>query len=133
MLKRPDPPEDIDVSAIRRPMTLARKRRIHGRHDGKCGLCGKAVPLTGPNVRYDHEPPIWITLRDIDEDVRPLCLDCDKPKTANDQGVIGKVKRLISKAAGTWRPNRKRIPAGRKLQSNSRWPKGKRPIPRRKP
>lgn len=103
------PPPEVDVSAIRRPMTIARKRRIHGAHDGLCGLCGDPVPLTGPLVIYDHEPPIWVSLRDVDGDVRPLCIPCDKPKTANDKGVIAHISRIIRKAAGTWRPNRKRI------------------------
>lgn len=102
-------PVVLDPEKIRRPMTIARKRRIHGNYDGKCGGCRKPVPLKGPGVTYDHEPPIEISLRDVDEDVRPLCDDCNKPKTATDQGIIAHVHRIIRKAAGTWNVNRQRI------------------------
>ncbi len=111
-------PAVASIEGIRRPMTIARKRIIHGAYDGRCGICRKPVPLTGPLVVYDHGPTIWIALRDENEDVWPLCADpCNKLKTRKDKGIIAHIDRIIRKAAGTWRPNRKPIP-----QRPNPWP-----------
>lgn len=99
----------------RRSMTQARKRRIHERENGLCYHCGEPVPMTGPDVRYDHVIGVWLTERDEDGDVKPAHTWCDKPKTSNDQTVIAKVKRIIARREGT-RKARKPIP-GQKLKS----------------
>lgn len=90
----------------RRAMTKARKRRIHERENGLCYHCLQPVPMFGPDVRYDHVIGVWITQRDLDEDVKPAHTTCDAPKTAADQGVIAKVKRLQIKND----PERRRPP-----------------------
>ena len=45
--------------------------------------------------------------------MRPLCHDCDKPKTAADQGVIARAKRLAGETCAG--PTRRPVPAGRPL------------------
>lgn len=85
------------VGTERRAMGLARKRRIWLMRDGKCCKCGADCPVTGPSVRYDHQPPLWLGTPDEDRFVFLQCLDCDKPKTSLDQTVIAKTKRLIAK------------------------------------
>ena len=84
----------------RRAMTKARKRRIWEANGRICYHCGEPVEMLGPTVRYDHRIGVWLTERDEDDDVSPAHLWCDKPKTAEDQGRIAKVKRLIKKGAG---------------------------------
>ena len=94
----------------RRSMTAARKRRIHEREEGKCWHCRLPVPMTGPDVRYDHVQPLWITGDDSDDAIKPAHTTCDKPKTAIDQKTIAKLKRIIAREDGTRRP-RKAIPS----------------------
>lgn len=81
----------------RRTMTPARKRRIHEREGGLCYHCRLPVPQSGPDVRYDHIRPLWITGDDSDEAIKPAHTTCDKPKTAIDQAVIAKIKRILRK------------------------------------
>lgn len=82
---------------LRRAMTPARKRRIWERDIGLCWLCGEPCDIEGPDVRYDHRNPLWITRDDSDEGISPAHTACDKPKTAIDQKIIAKVKRIIRK------------------------------------
>lgn len=93
----------------RRAMTRARKRRIHEREGGLCYHCRLPVDMFGPGVRYDHRIGVWLTQRDEDADVFPAHTACDAPKTAADQGIIAKVKRIIRKAdPATRKPSRMR-------------------------
>jgi hypothetical protein len=99
----------------RKAMHSARKRRIHEREAGKCWLCTKLVPQTGPDVRYDHRVPLELGGTDDDANIFPLHREpCDRLKTAADMAKIAKVRRLIAREDGTRRP-RKAIP-------NRPWP-----------
>ena len=81
--------------AERRSMSLARKLRIHKSRDGKCWMCGKIVPPSGPDVRYDHRKPLELGGSDDDANLYPLHTDpCDKLKTKADRQRIDKAKRL---------------------------------------
>ena len=82
---------------LRKAMTEARKRRIWTRDLGVCWLCALPVDMLGPDVRYDHRNPLWITRDDSDEGISPAHTACDAPKTAIDQAVIAKIKRIIRK------------------------------------
>jgi len=106
----------------RRAMTKARKRRIWEANGGVCYHCKEPVDMFGPDVRYDHRIGVWLTERDEDDDVSPAHTWCDAAKTAEDQGRIAKVKRLIKKGVGQPRkPSRIKsrgfAPGKRKLQS----------------
>ena len=103
------PPEPVEATT-RRAMPLARKRRIHAEHFGRC-VCGAKVPVSGPGVTYDHRIPIWFGSPDQDDRVRPLCDSCDAAKTPDDLTRIAKTKRQQRMMAP--KPDRAR---GRKLQ-----------------
>ena len=80
-------------------MTSARKLRIWTRQDGLCGCgCGEAVPLEGPDVRYDHTISFWIAphLDDDGPNVKAVRTACDAPKTyGEDIPRIAKTKRQV--------------------------------------
>jgi 5-methylcytosine-specific restriction endonuclease McrA len=50
--------------------------------------------------RYDHRIPDQMGGEPTLENCQVICLGCDKPKTAADQGAIAKAKRLEMRAAG---------------------------------
>ncbi len=82
----------------RRAMTPARKARIHAMRDGKCWMCRKPVPVSGPDVIYDHKMPLELGGTDDNSNVWPLHREpCDKLKTAADRKRIDKAKRLDRK------------------------------------
>ena len=89
-----------NLRAFRRSMTKARRKRIWERENGLCGRCKLPVPMTGPEVEYDHYSQIAISQDDCDENVFPLHTDCHKAKTAEDARVRAKVERIRLKARG---------------------------------
>ena len=82
--------------------------------------------MRGPDVRYDHFIPIWISERDLDEDVWPLhTKTCDAPKLVKDLGDIAHIKRIIKKSNPATRPKPK-MRSGRKFpKAKTVWPKRK--------
>jgi 5-methylcytosine-specific restriction endonuclease McrA len=54
------------------------------------------APL-GAKFTYDHRIPDWIGGDNALDNCQVLCPACDKPKTAIDQGVIAKSKRIQDK------------------------------------
>jgi 5-methylcytosine-specific restriction protein A len=75
-------------------MTPKRRLRLWLAHDGRCALCRVKVPLKGTVM--DHAIQLWLESegREDDANLRPLCPDCDKPKTAKDAAIRAKVKRI---------------------------------------
>jgi hypothetical protein len=113
----------------RRPMTPARKRRIHdcqrarlGIADGptRCGNgCGAAVPLEGPGVIYEHVELFWMR-PDLDDDgpnVQAWCAACAKAKNARgaDPTRLAKTKRQAKMSLDVERPPPTMRSGGRKL------------------
>ena len=84
----------------RKAMTKARRLRLYLACNGRC-ICGAKVPMEGTVI--DHAIPLWMGGADEDENLRFLCRDCDRIKTAGDKGKIAKVKRIISRRDGTRR------------------------------
>jgi 5-methylcytosine-specific restriction protein A len=80
------------------------------RANGRCEGCG--VRLTVGRFIYDHRIPDQIGGEPTLENCQVLGWCCDKPKTAKDQGVIAKVKRIEARHLGANRP-RSRLPCGR--------------------
>lgn len=85
------PKENVPATP-RAAMTKARRLRLWLAHEGRCGGCRAKVPLEGTVM--DHFITVYMSGPEDDANLRPLCPACDKPKTANDQAVIAKVKRL---------------------------------------
>ena len=108
LITRVSPPTSEPVPPTkRRPVTEARKKRIHAFHKGFCGECGDETPISGPGVVYDHRIPVWTGGADDDgPNMRPVCKACDRLKTAADQGDIAKIKRIIARLDGTRRKRR---------------------------
>jgi len=98
------------VEAVKRkPMTDARKKRIHESRNGLCGICNQPVDMYGPNVVYDHFKPIWFGSDDAESDTNlwPLhTVPCNAQKTSADLTRIGKTKRLLKTEAGIKKPSR---------------------------
>lgn len=123
---------------VRRAMTPARKRRIWMREGSLCWHpnCRQPVPMTGPDVRYDHLGVLWITGDDSDEAIKPAHTSCDAPKTAADQGKVAKIKRLIrgnDPEARAARQAKKRPIPNRGFQKPKTKPKwASRPFPNRR-
>ena len=87
-------------------MHLARKRRIHERHGGRCADCGDLVPVNGPGVVYDHFIQLAIDGPEEDRNVDCLCFTCNKKKTAEDARVRAKIKRLRGETGNSSKPKR---------------------------
>jgi 5-methylcytosine-specific restriction endonuclease McrA len=90
-----------------------------------CGQCGERLRKRS-DYELDHEISLKIGGKHAVENVRPLCIDCHKRKTALDAKILGKAKRLAGEtcAGQTRRPIPKRTDGG--------WPpRGSRKIPSR--
>lgn len=82
------------------------------RANGKCEACGAKLK-TGEG-EYDHIIAFFLTQDSSLENCQVLCVPCHRgvgAKTADDQRMISKVKRLKAKHEGTWVRN------GPKIQS----------------
>lgn len=73
-------------------------------YGGKCAECGGEGPFD-----IDHIHALIFNGPDEPSNMRPLCIECHKRKTARDIAANAKGKRIRRKAEGTWRTNRKRI------------------------
>lgn len=86
----------------RRYLTKKERAQMALNQQGLCGCgCGKKL---GPDSIGEH----W-TMVAWDNEAKPDCLltkDCAARKTKTDMAKIAKVKRIIRKRNGTWRPNR---------------------------
>lgn len=109
----------------RKAMTLARKRRIWDRVQGKCWMCGKITEVTGPLVRYDHRIPIELSGSEDDSNVFPLHRDpCDILKTKADASKIAKMRRLQKKSdPETRKPSTMKNRGFEKPPNGYQWPK----------
>lgn len=82
------------------------------RSEGKCQSCG--MKLKQSEGEYDHRIPFFLTQDSSLENCQVLCVPCHRgvgAKTADDQRVISKVKRIKAKHDGTW------VRKGPKIQS----------------
>jgi hypothetical protein len=108
---------------VRLPMTPARRLRLYIQHEGRCGICKVKVPLRGTTM--DHALQLWMSGEEKDENLRPLCPKCDKPKTAKDASDRAKVRGMRAFHEGT-KPDPKRKLKGRGFGEQSR------PFPKRR-
>lgn len=87
------------------------KRAALDRANGHCEVCGCA--LRPGRYRFDHRVPDWIGGDNSLDNCVVQCVTCDAPKTANDQSVIAKIKRIQDKHSGVYR-SRSPMPFGRR-------------------
>jgi hypothetical protein len=114
----------------RRPMTLARKRRIHAQHVdasgvGRCGQgCGTAVPVAGEGVIYEHVVPFWMDPSKDDDgpNVQPWCPACSaaKNRRGGDPTTIAKTKRQLALAVDKPPPGQRKPPG--KIKGGAKLP-----------
>lgn len=102
----------------RRNFTQTIRDEAYRRAGGRCEQCG--CSLDGRRWDADHRLPDWMGGKPTLHNCQILCSGgsntCHGRKTAADARDRAKSKRIIAKAAGTWRPKRKKLPKGRALQ-----------------
>lgn len=81
------------------------------RANGFCQKCG--ARLAPGKYRYDHIDPDWFSGCNDLSNCQVICLDCDAPKTAKDQGDIAKSKRIRDKRIGA-KTSRNPMPGSRR-------------------
>lgn len=82
------------------------------RANGCCKKC--QARLKAGEGEYDHIVAFWLTQDSSLENCQVLCVPCHRgvgAKTADDQKMISKVKRIKAKHDGTW------VRKGPKIQS----------------
>jgi 5-methylcytosine-specific restriction protein A len=99
----------------RREFSAKVKVAAFKRADGRCEGCG--VRLTVGRFTYDHRIPDQLGGEPTLENCQVLGWCCDRPKTAKDQAVIAKAKRVEARHLGA-RP-KSAFPCGK----NSPWKK----------
>jgi hypothetical protein len=86
------------------------KLRVHAAHEGRCWVCGREVPVTGPEVQYDHVIERALTGRDDDAALAPICtVPCHAQKTARFLTTLAHVKRMGKKHRGEAKPSKRKI------------------------
>jgi 5-methylcytosine-specific restriction endonuclease McrA len=89
-------------------LTKAQKIAVWNRENGLCVLCGKPVPPTGPDVRYDHEDMRAISGNDRPSNIFATHERChadktakhDAPRMAKTRGMEKLTKAKVRKAGG---------------------------------
>src|SRR5262245_10843758 len=95
--------------AERQPITTKRELELLRRFVW-CGKCNALLSARAEYV-YDHLIALELGGKDDPSNVRPLCVACNAIKTALDQKLIAKAKRL---AGETGKPGKRRpLPFGR--------------------
>lgn len=102
------PTRDQVIVPPRIKVSDAQKARVHAANKGKCWVCGADVPVSGPNVQYDHVIERALTGRDDDDALAPICTTpCHAQKTAKFLTTVAHVKRMGAKHRGETKPKRK--------------------------
>jgi 5-methylcytosine-specific restriction endonuclease McrA len=98
-------PKTKIVLPPRRKLTPKEKAEIHAAHDGKCHVCGADLPITGPEVQYDHVLERALKADDSPEAFAPICtVPCHAEKTAKFLTTLAHVDRMGAKERGEIRP-----------------------------
>jgi hypothetical protein len=103
-----------EVVIGKRPkVSYAQKVRVHEANEGRCWVCGRELPIEGPEVQYDHVTERALTGRDDDDALAPICtVPCHAEKTAKFLTTFAHVKRMEAKFRGKKKPKRKIESAG---------------------
>lgn len=103
---------DEVVIPPRPKISLAQKTRVHAAHEGRCHVCGAEVPISGPEVQYDHVTERTLTGRDDDDALAPICtVPCHAQKSAARMTELAKVNRLRKRRLGEEKKAGRKIPS----------------------
>jgi 5-methylcytosine-specific restriction protein A len=80
----------------RRKMTKARAAKIFLREQGRCYKCRRRLRVGVDKYQIEHPDPLCLGGSDDDADLRVICDDCHKPKTAQDAAAKAKRDRIIT-------------------------------------
>lgn len=98
---------DALIMGKRLKLTPAQKAGRHAAHDGRCYVCGAEVPVTGPEVQYDHvrDRQFFGPAAETVENMAPICtVPCHAKKTAKMASVRGKADRRRKKHTSETKP-----------------------------
>lgn len=102
-------------------MTIKRRREVYAKYGHCCHACGVQQIDGSPRLQIDHWVPLFLGGSEDADNLRPLCERCHKVKTQTENKVRGKINRL----SGRTKKERKHKWLSRALESNGRWPKGR--------
>ena len=105
----PIPPRTKVEIADRRPLTGGRELELLRRFVW-CGNCRAPLGSRSDYV-YDHLIALELGGQDELANLRPLCTDCNRVKTALDHKLIAKAKRLAGEIKAKFK--RRRLPCGK--------------------
>ena len=105
---RQDFPAKVKDAAFKRSGGLCEGFKENGE---RCGL-----PLQPGRMTYDHINPDWMGGEPTLENCQLLGWCCDKPKTAGDQKVIAKVKRVARRHNSIKSRASRPLPGGRESE-----------------
>lgn len=106
----------------RRKMTRQRAARIFLREQGRCYVCGRRLRVGVDTYQIEHPEALILGGSDDDADLRVICTDCHKAKTAADAKARAERDRHITSSyrpegehRSKWseRPKRKAAPQRR--------------------
>lgn len=80
----------------RRKMTRQRAAKIFLREQGRCYVCCRQLRVGVDGYQIEHPDPLCLGGSDDDADLRVICTECHKPKTAADAASKAKRDRLVT-------------------------------------
>jgi 5-methylcytosine-specific restriction endonuclease McrA len=120
---------DYIAPTKRRPMTKARAAKIFLRENGCCYLCSRKLRVGVDKYQIEHPDPLSLGGSDNDDDLRVVCIECHKPKTAADAAEKARRDRIV---ASGWSGAAKPKWGSRGFPSRPKQHTATRPIERRK-
>ncbi|QIG68213.1 HNH endonuclease protein [Rhizobium phage RHph_Y1_10] len=93
---------------MRKHFSRTERTRLFQLHNRECHICGQQIKV-GDGWDLEHIVPWALTRDDSDGNVKPAHKSCHKEKTADDQRIISKVKRVKAKHEGTFPPSLAKI------------------------
>lgn len=82
----------------RRKMTRARAAAIFLRENGCCYVCRRKLRIGVDKYQIEHPKALSLGGSDADADLRVICDDCHKPKTAQDAAEKARRDRFVTEA-----------------------------------
>lgn len=89
---------DLIPHTPRRKMTRARAAAIFLRENGCCYVCRRKLRISVDKYQIEHPEALSLGGSDADADLRVICNDCHKPKTAQDAAEKARRDRFVTEA-----------------------------------
>lgn len=80
----------------RRKMTRQRAAKIFLREQGRCYICNKRLRIGVDGYQIEHPDPLCLGGSDDDADLRVICTECHKAKSAQDIAAKAKRDRIVT-------------------------------------